>query len=278
MRNIYNMETKEIWKPLEGFDGLYEVSNMGKVRSLKRKIDAPYLINQQKKSVGGIILKPTIDKDGYERVNIHTATKRKNFYVHVAVAKAFIPNEQNKPFIDHINCNRRDNRTCNLRWVTAKENQNNLLTRQHLKKGKEKTVVMYDLCNTPIKAFHSAKMASFILGCSIGHLQQACRKNGIFKSYKWAYAESPSDDLFDAPIPFMKKQRIKAIEQVNADGEKIACFPNIREAARKYGFSEGHLNDAIHGKIKMAYGFIWRYEEDALFEAEKQIALYEKYL
>jgi len=87
------------------YDKVYEVSNYGRVR------------------INGKIVEPKLS-DGYPRIT--------GFYVHRAVAELFIPNPENKPFIDHINTIKTDNRAENLRWVTTKENNNNPLTKEHI--------------------------------------------------------------------------------------------------------------------------------------------------
>ena len=72
-----------------------------------------------------IFLKQAVSKSGYHRVCLYRDGKQKKFSVHRLVAQAFIPNPDNKPFIDHINRNTHDNRVENLRWVTALENSQN---------------------------------------------------------------------------------------------------------------------------------------------------------
>ena len=90
----------------------YSISNEGNVRNDKT----------------GRILKKQKDKNGYELVNLYKNGKMKTVYVHRLVAEAFIPNTDNKPCIDHINCVRDENRVENLKWCTHKENINNPLT------------------------------------------------------------------------------------------------------------------------------------------------------
>lgn len=96
----------EIWKDIEGYEGLYQVSDRGRVRSLKK------------------ILNQTIQKDGYYNVTLHKNKDKKTFRVHRLVAQAFIPNPDNKSEVNHINEDKTDNRACNLNWMSHKENAN----------------------------------------------------------------------------------------------------------------------------------------------------------
>ena len=109
--------TNEVWKDVVGYEGLYQVSNMGNVKS----------VGYGKERV----LKPGKDSRKYLTVSLSKSKKPKTFLVHRLVAQAFIPNPDNKPCIDHINTITTDNRVENLRWVTPKENVNNPLTREH---------------------------------------------------------------------------------------------------------------------------------------------------
>ena len=116
---------EEIWKDIDGFEGLYQISNLGRVKSLKRKV---------------------ITKNGHyqgynEKILKLSKTNRcvllckngKIFpkLVHRLVAQAFIPNPENKPCVDHIDTDMKNNNVNNLRWVTQKENCLNPLTRKH---------------------------------------------------------------------------------------------------------------------------------------------------
>ena len=105
---------QEIWKDIKGYEGKYQVSNLGRVRSL-------YDQNQFKKTHRIKLLKFNI-RSGYYNVNLNNHRKRKNFQVHRLVAFAFIPNFDNKPIINHIDENRLNNKVDNLEWCTQKEN------------------------------------------------------------------------------------------------------------------------------------------------------------
>lgn len=111
----------EIWKPIPNYEGFYEVSSMGRVRSLDRKLPHPknqMVVSHRK----GRILKPEPDKYGYPVVTLCQEAKTKTFKVHRLVALAFIPNPDNLPQIDHINTKKYDNRPENLRWCTTQQN------------------------------------------------------------------------------------------------------------------------------------------------------------
>lgn len=122
---------EEIWVDIKGYEGLYQVSNQGRVRSLdrevKRKGNNIYISK-------GKIKKNTIGKKGYLYTGLTDKNgNKKNIFTHRLVAQAFIPNPENKPEIDHINGIRNDNRVENLRWVTKEENMNNPLTKENQK-------------------------------------------------------------------------------------------------------------------------------------------------
>lgn len=101
----------EIFKSVLGFEGIYEVSNLGRVKSLKRKYRTK-----------DIILNHTITKLGYCAVYLNDNNKRTDMFLHRLVAIAFIPNPENKPCVNHINGIKTDNRLDNLEWCTVYEN------------------------------------------------------------------------------------------------------------------------------------------------------------
>ena len=124
----------EIWKDIEGYEGLYQVSNMGRVKSLERRVNSG-LINSGYSTVKTKILKSNLNTYGYPFVGLCKNGVTKRVSVHILTAKAFIPNPENKPTVDHINAIRTDGRVENLRWFTYKEQFNdNKITSPPLKK------------------------------------------------------------------------------------------------------------------------------------------------
>lgn len=109
------------WAEIKNFDG-YFISENGIVRSIDRFISHPRSGNG-KQFVKGRIHKKQLDKDGYEVVGLHIDGKNRLLKVHRLVAEAFIDNPNNYPIINHINCNRADNRVHNLEWCNNSHNQ-----------------------------------------------------------------------------------------------------------------------------------------------------------
>lgn len=169
---------KEIWKDIKGYEGLYQVSNLGKVKSLKKNI----------------ILKPYIEKKGYLRIDLNKNGKSKHYLIHRLVAEAFIPNPLNKLQINHIDCNKQNNCINNLEWSTNLENaihayNNNLRPFKPLRK-----INQYDLDGNFIKTWNSIIEASSQFKNVSNHPQ--CNISGVLRGlrktafgYIWKYAD-----------------------------------------------------------------------------------------
>lgn len=139
----------EIWKPISVYNGYYEVSNLGRVRSVTRKIERTDPKNITKRRLftyEGKLIPFWITKSGYCRCTLNINGKKKNHLVHRLVADAFLPNKENKPTVNHINCIKTDNRLENLEWATIKENylhsvQNGLQVNSLKNLGRKKKIV-----------------------------------------------------------------------------------------------------------------------------------------
>ena len=112
----------EIWKDIKGYEGLYQVSNLGRVKSIEKYFLRKYKNTIRPYSKPSKILKPFPTRTGYLLVKLTKEKKEKSFQVHRLVAITFIPNPENKPQVNHINGVKTDNYITNLEWVTAKEN------------------------------------------------------------------------------------------------------------------------------------------------------------
>ena len=195
----------ELFVDVKGYEGLYQISNLGTVKSLEHSIIRS---NGKKQTFKERIIKPVLTKDGYYIVSLWKKGKGDRRLVHRLIAEHFIPNPDNKPFIDHINTNRADNRIENLRWCTPKENNNNPITcnnRSHkynvtaygFKNGHSKPVVRLANGDEKDVVFPNAFSTNVY---SVGK----CCKGEIKTSggYKWQYVEDWLADWWDENFMF----------------------------------------------------------------------------
>lgn len=153
---------QEIWKDIKGYEGIYQVSNLGKVKSLN------YKRGKHEKEI-----KQVLNSRGYLEVGLFNG-KVKTHRVHRLVAQTFIPNPENKDEVNHIDGNKKNNTVNNLEWNTSKENihhawENKLIcfSKESRKKAgisRQKPCLQYDKNNHLIKRWDSLKQASKELG------------------------------------------------------------------------------------------------------------------
>ena len=110
----------EIWKSIKGYEGLYEVSNLGNVRSVDRTVNTA--LNHGTRIVKGKIIKPILTNKGYFQVCLSKECKLKYASIHRLVAEAFIDNPENLPVVNHKDGNKLNNRVDNLEWCTYQYN------------------------------------------------------------------------------------------------------------------------------------------------------------
>jgi hypothetical protein len=108
----------EIWKDIEGYEGIYQISSFGRIKCLSRKRK----YRNYEKTIDEYIRNPEIHTKGYLRITLSLLGETKRFFVHRLVAIAFIDNYENKPYINHKNGIKSDNNISNLEWVTHSEN------------------------------------------------------------------------------------------------------------------------------------------------------------
>lgn len=175
--------SNEEWKDIEGYEGLYQVSNFGRVRSLGNRSnhkDIKYL---------------TPSGQRYKKVKLYKNSKCKTFVIHRLVAKAFIPNEFNKKEVNHIDGNKDNNNVSNLEWTTREENHfhkcvNGLnSTKEATEKNKIK-IVQINSNGETINEFESISEASRKLNLSAANICNVCKgKLKNTKGYIFRYME-----------------------------------------------------------------------------------------
>jgi hypothetical protein len=173
---------EEIWKPIVGYEELYEINNYGDVKSLKKICKNNYFRNENK------ILKLSKNKNGYISVRLNKDGKAHTFNVHRLVAETFIPNPNNYPEVNHKDENKWNNCVENLEWCTRKYNANYGFSSKKAGEKLRKKVVMFDLNNNMLKKFDSLTLAHKETNIPISSISNCC--NGRQKKagdYFWRY-------------------------------------------------------------------------------------------
>ena len=160
----------EEWKDIKGYEGLYQVSNMGRIKSLLKNID----------------LKPWKHKKGYLVVTLTKDKTHKHFYIHRIVAETFLENINSKNEVNHIDGNKKNNNVCNLQWCDDFENRNHAYI-NGLRKGA--SIIEVEMCDAnglSIKKYPSITEASRETGIKSGNISKCI--NGYKKTaggYVW---------------------------------------------------------------------------------------------
>lgn len=178
-------KNKEIWKDVVGYEGLYQVSNRGRVRSVNREV--PY--RGAIKNIIGKELTIWYNNDGYARVTFSVKGKNKHYLVSRLVAEAFLPNPHQKEEVNHLDYNVRNNSVYNLEWCSKEQNYEYSRERIHkgILKAKCKAVVGTRLIDGKTIELESAKQGAdygfdppAITNCLKGNYKQT-------KGYTWKY-------------------------------------------------------------------------------------------
>ena len=189
---------EEVWKDIKGFEGLYQVSNLGRVKSLER-----YRSNHSKlQKVEEKIKSTREDAQGYLLVDLYKDNKQKTVRVHRLVAEAFIPNIENKETVNHLDGDKSNNKVNNLEWATFKE-QNEHFYKKNLKsekniqkavKAMNKANAKKTRCLNTGEIYKSASEAGRQIGISGSAIMRCCRgesksagKDENGKPLKWEY-------------------------------------------------------------------------------------------
>lgn len=193
----------EEWRDIKNYEGVYQISSLGRIRSLDRYVDD----KGHKRFVKGKTLKPSKHKDDYEYVVLYD---RKHKMIHRLVAENFIDNPENKRTVNHINGDKSDNRVINLEWCTHKENINKaweiglyqISEKQRengRKRGKNncKKVIQMDKQYKILKVWDSITEASKTLNINLNTISNCAKRRKSYNTaggYIWRYAEEGNNE------------------------------------------------------------------------------------
>ena len=183
----------EVWKDVEGYEGLYQVSDLGRVKSLDRwRYNA--ILKGERQLIRGTVRKAHPDRRGYLKVTLYKDGKRTTFPVHRLVAEAFIPNPENKPQINHKDGCKVNNSVDNLEFCTRAENMAHAFgtglnsPERHWNCNGSKPVAQYDKNMTLLKVYPSIGEAARA-GFSVSLIIHCCKgQRKTHRGYIWKYA------------------------------------------------------------------------------------------
>lgn len=246
---------EEIWKDIEGFEGLYQISNLGRVKSFKRA-------HTKNGDPQGAILKPTKDRLGYLHISLikNSSETRHSLLIHRLVAQEFIKNPDNKPEVNHLDEVKTNNCVNNLSWTTRKENMNwnNLEERCHTalinNKSKSTSIVAIKLSNlntVQLPSMQEAQRQGFGTQGNIGAIANHRRNRKCSNGYTFVFANNfdtkakidreldraHSIYINSLPTPILVKNSITGESKIYESQSAIA---------KDKGISHGNISSAIH--------------------------------
>lgn len=242
----------EEWRDIKGYEGLYQVSNLGRVKKLKgvivRKNGYP-LPSKECIRVGFV-------EQGYEIITLSKNGKKKSHRVHRLVAEAFICNPKGFPVINHKDENKLNNRWDNLEWCSYTYNNTygGLIQRKNATKKERhslcKPVQQYSLDGTFLREYCSINEASQVLNLSYTTISLVCNGyKGVVTcgGFQWKF-KSSDKIITDIRNP---------IFQFDKDNNLINQFLSVHEASKITGVSNTAIHNCLSGRSNTAGGFIW---------------------
>ena len=238
-----------MWKKVyfEGKETDYSVSNDGLVR----------------KDTTNYILSQTSQQD-YKHVTLNINGKQKRMRVHRLVAEAYIDNPENKPYVNHIDGNRGNNKVENLEWVTPSENTRHAIETGLFRSGVAREVIQYDLKGNEMMHYESASEAARQTGGSQAHITQCCKKQReTDNDYQWRYADDPNPDVHEVQKRYITGKRVAKCDE---DGNILDIYPSFKEAARAVNGTSSAISRVCSGTNIRHKGYKWKLVDEIVQE------------
>lgn len=224
MKILNKFQDEEIWKEIQGYEGLYAVSSKGRVKNIDT----------------GKVLKNNINNHGYVRIGLYNGDgKRKWIRIHRLVAEAFIPNPDNLPQVNHKDENKTNNNVENLEWCLASKNIRHSVYQRSCK------INQYTLDGEFIKTWESSKQIKRELGYHQSSIIQCCKGNKNYShvgGFKWEYVDPDQQHKFNRPVAAL-----------TMDGDLICEYKSAAEASRSLKIRYNSIRLCLNGTCKSTH-------------------------
>lgn len=243
---------EEVWKDIPGFEGWYQASNLGHIRSVDRQCN--YKNTGGTATHKGKVLSEKISNKGYKEVTLMINGKHYYKRVHQLIALTFIPNPNNYPHINHINENKLDNSVENLEWCTPQLN----IEAYHKSRVR---IYQYSMDGRLIKIWNSlTKAAKNVNGdktgiyhCCVGKLSNGDLKK-TYLGYIWSYIPLNENELKERITDY----NLVRVQQFDLEGNLLHTYKSISEAAKAVHCSSSAISMACSGIRNSIKGYIWK--------------------
>lgn len=243
---------EEIWKDIEGYNGMYRISNLGNVYSK--------YINRN--------LKPGKTQDGYLYVMLRKNKKQKIHLIHRLIATYFIPNPDNLPIINHKDENKTNNSIDNLEWCTY--TYNNTYNDVHKNRALQisERVFAYNQNGDMVYDYYSAREAARQLGYNNGNISLCCSGNiYTYKNLVWSYSPLTKEEVIER---FQKSRNTrynyknntalsKPVNMFDMSHNFIRQYPSTQEGGRDLHISPSLIAGVCRGEHQYTHGYIFEY-------------------
>lgn len=240
------MEEKSLWRntliPIPEFEN-YLISPEGIVTNSKN----------------GKALKNSLNENGYLYVSLWKNNRGNPKTVHRLVAEAYIPNPENKPFVNHIDANRANPSVDNLEWVTQSENIQHAYNIGNMSQKRNLTNEQLEIALNKFLCGESQTAIASFFGIGLPRLTINLRNHAVRTGRIDLFAKElkRQKTLRNTAANVNKKQGVVAL---TLEGKEVATYPSLTEATRCLGKStSGPISNVINGRQKTAYGYLWKY-------------------
>lgn len=261
---------KEFWKDIKGYEGLYQVSSLGRVRSLDRELYQQGRVQRYK----GALISPYKINSGYLSVRLSKNNKKKGHTVHRLVAEAFLPNPSAHPCINHKDENKQNNIVSNLEWCSYSYN-NKASSANAMKPEKYgHKISMYNKRGKFLKTFPSSHRASDEMGIARSSIVDCCKKRcHSAGGYIWRYKHEAKEKDIEPLIYYKTAPRV--VWQYTNDRIFVAEYKSINSAAKATGIHAENIGACCRGLSNSAGGFIWTYEGEDVPKPKNPVIQYD---